>query len=270
MPKVSVIMGVYNTLKKEYLEKSINSILKQTYSDFEFIICDDGSTNNCLDWAKEICNGDVRCIFISNDENKGLAYTLNHCLSISKGEYIARMDDDDEALPDRFTKQVEFLDNNKEYDVVQCNANIFNDDGIYGQLKYKEIIEKEDFLFNNPIIHPAVMIRKSAYDLVDNYRDDEMTVRVEDYDLFLRMYAKGIKMYTIQKNLFMYRRDQNSANKKKFKYRINEMKVRYYGFKELSLFPKAVPYVIKPIIVGFIPHKMLANIKKKEANSEEK
>ena len=93
--KVSVLMGIYNTRNKTMLEQALNSILNQTYKDFELIICDDGSTNNCLEWAKEICKGDNRVVFLQNKENKGLAYTLNKCLENAKGEYIARMDDDD-------------------------------------------------------------------------------------------------------------------------------------------------------------------------------
>ena len=78
--KISVIMGIYNSRSKEVLEKSLKSILKQTYSNFELIICNDGSTNECMKWAKEICADDKRVKFIENDKNRGLAYTLNHCL----------------------------------------------------------------------------------------------------------------------------------------------------------------------------------------------
>ena len=78
--KISVLMGIYNTRSKEILEQSINSILNQTFKDYEFIICDDGSTNNCLKWAKEICGEDKRVVFLENEKNMGLAYTLNKCL----------------------------------------------------------------------------------------------------------------------------------------------------------------------------------------------
>lgn len=265
MPKVSVIMGIYNTPKREYLEKSINSILNQTFKDFEFIICDDGSNNDCLKWAKEICKDDTRCIFLKNDQNRGLAYTLNHCLQVAKGEYIARMDDDDESMLDRLQKQVDFLENNPDYSVVSANASIFDDNGIYKELKYNEIVKKEDFLFNNPIIHPVVLIRKSAYDKVENYRDIKNTVRVEDYDLFLRMFYNNLKMYIIQENLINYRQDKNSAKKKKFKYRINEVKVRYEGFTKLGLLKnkKNYIYVVKPIVVGIMPLFILKRFKNK-------
>ena len=226
MPKVSIIMGIYNTLKKDYLEKSINSILNQTYSDFEFIICDDGSTNDCYIWAKEICGTDKRCKLIQNEKNMGLSYTLNRCLKEANGEYIARMDDDDIADLKRIEKQVVFLDNNKEYGVVASNATLFSDNGVYGELVYPEIIKKESFLYGNPIIHPSVLVRKNVYDEVNGYRDLKTTNRVEDYDLFMRIFAKNIKIYVIQEKILNYRQDEYSFKKRKFKYRINEAIIR--------------------------------------------
>ena len=253
MPKVSVIMGVYNITDKSVLEKSINSILNQTFKDFEFIICDDGSKDNTLELVKRICNNDERVIFLKNEKNMGLAYVLNKCLKYSKGEYIARMDSDDESALNRFEKQVEFLDLHPDYGVVTSNANVFDDISTWGELKYNKEIRKEDFLMNNPIIHGAVMVRKSVYNMAEGYRDIPMTYRVEDYDLFMRIFSKGIKIYTIQEKLFNYREDKKTRKRRKYKYRINEAKVRYYGFKLLGLYPKGIIFVIKPLIVGLLP-----------------
>ena len=148
MPKISVIMGIYNTKSKEYLEKSIGSILSQTFEDFELIICDDGSTNDCVKWAKEICKNDKRVKFIKNDMNRGLAYTLNHCLECSSGDYIARMDDDDYSHQDRFEKQIKYLIANKDVDLISCNVNFFDENGIYNTKCYPHKISNNDFLFN--------------------------------------------------------------------------------------------------------------------------
>lgn len=253
MPKVSVIMGVYNITDKPVLEKSINSILNQTFTDFEFIICDDGSNDNTLDVVKDVCQNDERVIFLKNEKNMGLAYVLNKCLKNAKGEYIARMDADDESALNRFEKQVEFLDSHPDYGVVTSNANVFDSTSIWGELKYSEEIKKEDFLMNNPIVHGAVMVRKSVYDMAEGYRDIPMTYRVEDYDLFMRIFAKGIKIHTIQEKLFNYREDKKTQKRRKYKYRINEAKVRHYGFKLLGLYPKGIIFVIKPLIVGLLP-----------------
>ena len=251
MTKISVIMGIYNTPSKEMLSTSLTSILNQTFADFELIICDDGSTNDCIKWAKEICDGDRRVRFIKNECNKGLAYTLNHCLKVATGEYIARMDDDDESHLERFE--------HSEYGLVGSNMNLFdNERGIWGFRKYPENVKKEDFLYRVAVPHPTIMARKSAYDIVSGYRDLPETLRVEDYDCFMRMFARGVKMYNFQEPLFNYREDSRCAKKKKYKYRFNEMWVRKNGFKELGINKiKAIPYIIKPLIAGLIPQKII-------------
>lgn len=262
MPEISVIMGIYNTKSKEYLRKSINSILSQTYTDFELIICNDGSTNDCFKWAKEICKNDDRVLFIENDCNRGLAYTLNHCLKNARGKYIARMDDDDESCSTRFEEQLEYLKKN-DLDLVSCNIALFDSSGIYDYKYYPEIIQKKDFLFNSPIVHPAIIVKKEAFGIVGGYSEQKRAVRVEDYDLFMRMYANNVKMGVVQKVLFNYRDDKDTKmRRKKYKYRINEAYVRYKGFKSLKLFPKGIVYCIKPLIVGVLDVEILEKIKK--------
>lgn len=263
MPKISVIMGICNTKSKKYLEISINSILSQTYKNFELIICDDGSSNGCVKWAKEICKNDNRVLFIKNDTNRGLAYTLNHCLKYARGEFIARMDDDDFSHIDRFEKQINVLEKNRDIDLVSCNINLFDDNGVYNSLIYPANIQNKDFLFNSPIVHPAIMARKSAFDKVGGYKDCKHIIRVEDYDLFMRMKSVDIKMYVIQDILFDYRDDrENSIRRKKYKYRINEFLVRLDGFKKLHLFPKGLIYAFKPLIVGILPINVIRKIRK--------
>ena len=259
MPRVSVIMGVYNTPRKEMLEQSLGSILNQTYKDFELIICDDGSTNDCVQWAKDICKNDKRVKFIENEKNKGLAYTLNHCLEIASGEYIARMDDDDISHLDRFEKQVSYLDKIAEIGLVASNMNLFDENrGIWGERKYKENVVAKDFLYRVAVAHPTIMARKESYDIVSGYRDLKKTLRVEDYDCFMRMYARGVKMYNFQEPLLDYRENELCAKKKKYKYRFNELYVRYNGFKKLKILNlKSLLFVIKPLIAGLIPQKVV-------------
>lgn len=171
------------------------------------------------------------------------------------------MDADDESMPTRFEKQVEILEKNSDIDVVNCNINVFDDEGIYGERIYNENITKKDFLLSNPIVHPAVMIRKKAYELVKNYRDIDITYRNEDYDLFMRMQIKNIKMYTIQEKLFNFREDKNSYERRKYRYRINEYKIKVENFKKLGLLPKYYIYCLKPLIVGIIPIRILKKIR---------
>lgn len=267
MPKVSVIMGVYNCKNFKLLGMSIDSILKQTFRDFEFIICDDGSTNGTLEFLKSIEDKDDRIKVLSYKKNCGLNHALNTCLEKSTGKYIARQDDDDISALERLEKEVVFLDNNLDYAIVGTLANVFDDNGIWGKYDNPERPNKNDFYWNSPFIHPTIMIRKEAYDSVNGYRISKETRRCEDIDLFMRMYAAGYKGYNIQKYLYLYRMVNNPNIKyRPMKYRIDEAIVKYKGYKAMGNLLLGLPYVIKPILVGLLPQKILYHIKKDNIN----
>ena len=261
MRKVSVIMGIYNmSMEDESVVKmAVDSILNQTYKDFEFIICDDGSSDNTYKFIKKITKHDNRVIVIKNDKNRGLAYSLNHCLSIAKGKYIARMDADDISLPTRLEEEIKFLDKNLEYALVGCNVSFINDSNtVWKERILAEKPTSKSFLFTSPFVHPTVIMRRSVLDLLNGYRVEKITRRAEDYDLFMRMYAKGYKGYNMQKSLYYFRENDNAYKRRAYKYRLDELQIRYQGFKKLGLMPKALPYVIKPMVVGLIPQRILA------------
>lgn len=161
MPNVSIIMGVYNCKNYNLLRKSIESVLQQTYKDYEFIICNDGSTNDTLEELKKIAQSDSRIKIISYEKNCGLNHALNKCLKVSQGQYIARQDDDDISKPERLKKQVQFLDENPEYAIVGTCADVFDDKGIWGEYAVPEKPQKSDFLWNSPFMHPTTMMRKA-------------------------------------------------------------------------------------------------------------
>ena len=264
MPRLSVIMGVYNVENMIMIEKAINSILSQTFSDFDFIICNDGSNNETINYIKELAKKDNRIRILTNEKNFGLAYSLNKCIENSSSEYIARMDADDISKKDRLEKEIKFLDENDNYAVVACNANLIDETGkIWGKRSNPEIVKKEDFLFNSPVIHPTVIMRKKALEDVNYYRVSKETMRTEDYDLWMRLYEKGYKIYTIQECLYYFREDEQCLKRRKYKYRIDEAKVRYYGYKRLKLLPKGYIYVLKPLIVGLLPHKLIKILRNK-------
>lgn len=260
-PEISVIMGVYN-LSPRYKE-DIKSILDQTFSNFEFIICDDKSTDNTLQVLKEIAKKDNRIKIISNKQNMGLGASLNHCLKFARGKYIARMDDDDFSNKDRFQIEFDFLEKHPEYSFV--SSAYYIDDGV-NKYRLKEMEEKPSkgsFLWNSPFLHPCTMFRTEALKRSNGYRVCKETMRAEDYDLYMRMYALGMKGYNIQKPLYVYFISQ-SQNKKygQFKYSWYTAKVRAYGYKQMNLpFLKCVPYIMKPIVMGLLPNKMIYELR---------
>ena len=239
--KVSVIMGIYNC--SATLEEAIESIVAQTYSNWELILCDDGSVDDTRKIAEKYVERFPEKIkLILNEKNMGLNATLNHCLEYVTGDYVARMDGDDLSLPERFEKEVEVLDNHPEYAIVSSPMIYFDENGEWG-----------DFVAGTPFCHAPCMVRAEAYKDVKGYSTDERTRRAEDYDLWFRMYAKGYRGYNLQKPYYKMRDDENAYNRRKFRYSLNEAYVRFHGFRMLGLPLKVYPYAFRPIAVGLLP-----------------
>lgn len=178
-PLVSVVMPVYNAEK--YLREAINSILSQTYTNFEFIILNDGSTDSSAEIVRSY--DDPRIVFIDNKKNAGLVAVLNQGLDLAHGEYIARMDSDDISLPKRFEKQVRFLQRHKSVGILGTFFHIFgNIDRIEKKKRYPKL---SHMLETCPVGHPTVMIRKSVLDEY-NLRYDPHYKHAEDYELWTR------------------------------------------------------------------------------------
>lgn len=250
--ELDIIMGVYNCEK--YIDECINSLLKQTFKNWRLIMCDDGSKDNSASIAqKYVEKYPEKIVLLRNDMNMGLNYTLNKCLNYSTSKYIARQDADDTSEPTRFEKEINFLKNNPDYSFVSCNANLYDENGVWGCLNYKERPLKDDFLDTSPFCHAAVIIKRDPFVDVNGYTVDKKLLRVEDYHLWFKLYAKGYIGYNIQENLYNYRDDMDAVNRRTWNNRINEYYVRKIGYRmlKISLFKRV--YMFKPIILGIIP-----------------
>jgi len=274
MPKISVIMGAYNCAnEKEALTKSIDSILNQTFSDIELIVCEDGSTDDTYRVLNEICVKDMRISLIRNEVNKGLAYSLNHCLMYAKGEYVARQDADDYSDLARLETEYEYLETNPGYAFVSSNIKFFSDEVNENEIIKIERPQKGDFLLGSPFVHPSTMFRKSCLEAVNGYRAIKITRRCEDYDLFMRIYAAGMKGYNIQKPLHFFKfTEKEYLRRRKYNYYLEESIVRFCGFHKMGILfsLKGFLYALKPAVVGLIPSKYVYIIHKnriKKANN---
>ena len=252
MPKISVAMGIFNV--EETLGEALDSLLNQTYQDFDIVLCDDGSSDKSLQIAKEYQNRfPNRIIVLQNEKNMGLNYTLNHCLEHCSGEYVARMDGDDLCDETRFEKQVAFLDFHPEYAFVSSPMKYFDENGYWGESHEIECPVAMDFIYGIPFSHAPVMVRKEVYDAVGGYSVDEKLLRVEDYNLYMKMYAKGYKGYNLQEPLYSMRDGRDAISRRKFKFRLNEAYAKRLAVKELGLPKWAYIYSFRPIIVGLLP-----------------
>lgn len=208
-PKVTVLMSVYNGEK--YLREAVDSILNQTFKDFEFLIINDGSTDKTLDILQSY--KDPRIRIVNNKKNIGLTKSLNKGLKIAKGEYIARMDADDVSLPKRLQFQVNLMNKNK--DTVLCGTNTLsiNETGekISGPWWQDSLLPMEwQILLSNPIAHPTAMIRKNF--IINQFQPIYRTiVNAEDYDLWCRLVLRG-KIERLNKVLLFYRLRKDSES----------------------------------------------------------
>ena len=262
-PKISIIMGIYNCSK--YLQESIKSILNQTYTDWEFIMCDDGSLDNTYEIAKEFEKKyPEKFIVLKNEKNMGLNYTLNKCIKYATGEYLARQDGDDISLPTRFKKQVEFLDKNSDIGFVSSTMIFFDETGDWGINHLAKRPTKMNFISGSPFSHAATMIRKSAMEKVGCYSVDDSLLRVEDYHLWFKLYINGYKGYNIQEPLYKMRDNHDAFKRRTWRNRLNEMKLKKWGFKQLNIPRKYYFYVYRPIIVGLLPKSIYMYLHKRK------
>lgn len=265
--KISVIMGLYNS--EATLAASLDSLLAQTYQDFEVILCEDGSRDHTYEIAesyREKFNDSF--VLLKNETNRGLAYSLNRCLSAANGEYIARMDADDCAVTERFAKQVQFLDRHPQYGWVGSTAVLFDESGTWGTRSVVEKPLKKDFLMTSPFIHPTVLFRKEVLEAANGYIISKATQRAEDYDLFMRLYALGYRGYNFQEPLLYYRENEETFTRRRYRHRMDEAVIRYKGFQRLDLLPKGILYVLKPLVVGLIPQRILAKLRREETKNK--
>ena len=198
MPRVSVLMPTYNAEK--YVSAAIESILNQTFTDFEFIIINDGSTDNTLQIVRDYAKQDKRIKFIDNKKNSGIAKVRNQLLDIAKGTYIAYQDSDDISLPNRLEKQVQYLDTNKNITVVGGGMKTFPRQELMTAPENPKIL---DFYTANACFNPTVMIRKSDIDSI-NLRYDETLQTAEDYDFWTKL-VKRYNIYNMPDVLINYR-----------------------------------------------------------------
>jgi len=202
-------MPVYNN--ERYLAAAVESILNQTFRDFEFIIIDDGSSDGSLQMLEQYAQKDSR-IRLASRPNTGYTIALNEGLRIARGQYIARMDADDISAPDRFAKQVQFLDDHPECVVVGGNVLLIDRDGdpireMCLGFSHEEIDAAHMNGQGGALIHPAVTIRKSALDCVGEFREDYECA--EDLDIFLRLAEVG-KVANLPEVVLQYRQHLSS------------------------------------------------------------
>ncbi len=224
MPKVSVLIPVYNAAP--FLEASINSVLQQTYRDFELVLLNDASTDNS-EWIVQNFS-DPRIRYYKNETNLGISASRNKLMDLAKGEYLAVMDNDDISLPERFAKEIAFLDEHPDVTIVGSWGKLFNAlpaENFVTWIKkavvnmgwiwcQPENVTMEETLRGNTCMHSSMMIRKADF-VKHNIRYNPQYTPAEDYDLLRQVLANGLQICNLPEVLFLYHLHGNNFSLQK-------------------------------------------------------
>ena len=254
-PQVSILMPVYNTAP--YLREALDSILSQTFTDFELIVLNDCSPDN----AEEILDtyDDPRIVKYKGAKNVGLSDVLNVGIGLARGKYIARMDSDDISLPNRVQVQVDYLEAHPEIDLVSVGMRLFGaKEEVWIREQNPEKV-KINALFHSPVLHASSVWRKDSFERHDLRFRQEM-VPAEDYDLWTRALLKGLKLANLPEVLYEYRThsQQATSQTEKILAKTREVQVSYIRAALPSLSQNSIEAFPKMLWAVF-----LANMKSK-------
>ncbi len=238
VPQVSVVMSVHRRVEPCILQTAIDSVQLQTVEDHEFTIVVDGMlTSDQKDILERASKTDPRIALLHNRERMGIAYSLNQAIVCSKSEYIARMDADDVSLPNRLERQVSFLEQNREIDLVgTCAYEVDNKERILFEKRMPvKSSELPSFLVKrNPFIHPTVVFRRKFFDKVGLY--SSAFFRNEDTDLWCRAFAAGIIGANLGEFLYLFRVDSDFLDRRRGKmHAIEEASLRWNYIRNSGL-----------------------------------
>ena len=263
--KLSVLMSIYKKENSIYFDKALKSIWdEQVLKPDEIILVKDGKLTNELEkiikkWENKIPN---ILKVVGYEDNRGLGYALNYGLKYCNGEYIARMDTDDIALPQRFKKQIEFLKKNKNVDGIGSSAILIDlEDNKIGFKLVEENIDFNTLIKKCDIIHPSIMLRKSFFERYGNY--NEYFKKSQDYDLWLRATKEGAILKNIKETLIKFRISKNLIKRRKEEQKYNIMIKKQYK-KGLEYYISIIPNILIIVLPNFIL-QILLTIRTKNA-----
>lgn len=244
-------MGIYNCAST--LTEAVNSVISQTYADWELILCDDGSTDDTLSIAQSCASRDSRIRVVRNPFNLGLNHSLNHCLREARGEFYARMDGDDISTPDRLEKLVKAMDENPDVALVSSWMTCFDEAGDWGLVRTKPAPTREDFVRGTPFCHAPCMVRKAVLLELGGYGTEPWLRRSQDYNLWFRLYAAGYRGINLQESLYRVRDDRSAVGRRTLSVRLIEMRIMREGIRRLGLPCWKQLACLKPLATWLLP-----------------
>lgn len=256
-PLVSVIMSVKNG--ELDLPNSIGSIKAQTLTNWELIVCDDGSTDGTLKLLQDYASKDNRIIVLHNDQSQGSAQARDICIDIARSNFLAVHDADDTSAPTRFEEQYNFMQQNPKYAIVGTGYYTVRRDGsIIGECHPKEEPTALDQVKRGEFMHPSFMMRKDMVEKVGFYTISPYTLRSQDYHMVMKVLGEGMLMYNMKNCLYYYTADEGMmARTRNWKRVKGLMWIRWDAYKRNHLPLWCYIYVLKPLITNLIPKAIM-------------
>ncbi len=249
---ISVIMSVYNG--ESYLSRGVESIINQTFKRWELLICDDGSTDGTWDILSKYSSMDPRIRIYKNEENRGLAYSLNRLINLAQSNILARQDADDSSELNRFEVQYPFVITHPEYAIVGTSWNNVDENGAVWVTHPITNPSAKQLIWDGGFMHPSWMMRRDMLEKVGFYTVSEYTRRDQDYHLVLKLYGAGMKMLNMQEVLYNYTNDSGTFSRTKNWKRVKGlMWVRWDGYKRNHFPLWAYLIVLKPLVKNLLP-----------------
>ena len=246
---ISIGIPFYNA--ERYLEDAIQSVVAQTYRNWELVLIDDGSTDNSLAIAKRSVKLDRRIRLICDGKNKKLPYRLNQLILESNGDFIARMDADDVMHPQRLEKQLSFLEDNKKYDLVSSGLiSIDNQNEVKGFRCVSQLYDNfSKPSLSYPIVHPSVMARKSWY-LRNQY--SERYPRAEDFELWTRSIINNDFRMAVLPDLLLYYREEGNLSRDKIIKSYKDLLKIYKSYSKKLINFNILKIYLKILVINLI------------------
>lgn len=264
---VSILMSVYNG--EATLAAALDSVLAQTLTDFELIVCDDGSQDRTWEILRGCKERDSRVRIFQNERNLGLGASLNRCLEQAKGRYIARQDADDISAPERLERTLAYLQR-EDAPYVGCGVCVCDGSGIWSRRMFPEHITQHIIAQKNPFFHPTMLFRREVLERAGGYRVTPQTRRTEDYDLVMRLAAQGVIGQNLQEYLYYVNESPQAYRRHTLKTRWYEVQVRLYGLRQMNAPLRDYIYVGKPVIMSMVPRGLLRQVKRVQWQGREK
>lgn len=252
---ISVLMGVYNA--EANIADAVLTIEQQTEKEIEFVICDDSSTDGTYIVLRQLADRFPNIVLLHNEVNRGLAYSLNRCLEVSSGAYIARMDSDDRCIPERLEIQKKFLMSHPEYALVGSEMILIDEHGHETYSRWPREPSEKVFPLSVPFAHPTVLMRRCVLEQLGGYAVEKYTRRCEDLELWYRFFKAGMKGYNLPDYLYIKAQGIDDYRRRKVIHGWEMFLIHLKGLKMLHAPVYKYPLALKPVISAMIPKRLM-------------